>query len=41
MEGICMDNSNSASIERSNQNNINVIEINAYTGQARYIYTGR
>ena len=41
MEGICMDNSNSASIERSNQNNINVIEINEYTGQARYIYTGK
>ena len=39
MEGICT--ANNADIERANQNNINVIEINAYTGQARYIYTGK
>ena len=39
MEGIC--SANDASIERENKSNINVIEINAYTGQARYIYTGK
>ena len=39
MDGIC--SANDADIERANKNNINVIEINAYTGQARYIYTGR
>ncbi len=39
MEGVC--DANNADIERANESNINVIEINEYTGQARYIFTGK